>query len=104
MMHANGNLSVIRIPATSEIENDEVHLILEYGEHDEYEKVRAPRSNRFIVSHDYYNSRMEMIDEFFHFATVYRPHLIILSGLHLLESQNDEFRFVVLRSHFKHRH
>ena len=83
----------IRIAEKSRIESDEVHLILEYGVSETFEGSRAPRSNRFIVTHDYYNSRMELLDEFFNFVTSYQPDLIILSGLHLLENQDDLFRY-----------
>lgn len=82
----------IKIPKMSQLDKDEVHLILEYAENEVFEDLKAPRSNRFIVSHDYLNSRMEMLDEFFQFIDKFTPDLVILSGLHLLENQDETFR------------
>jgi ADP-dependent glucokinase len=83
----------IQVPAGCLIGKDEVHLILEYNENDKLENVIAPHSNRFIVSHDVYNSKLQMLDEFFRVAATFRPDVIVLSGLHLLESQNEQFRY-----------
>jgi ADP-dependent glucokinase len=84
----------IRTPSSSLIENDEVHLILEYDSSEVFESAQAPNANRFIVSHDVYNSRMEMLDEFFNITATYQPDIVIISGLHLLESQSEEFRYM----------
>ena len=82
----------IKISTSSLIEKDEIHLILEYNANQLFESLQTPTANRFIVSHDAYNSRMEMLDEFFEFAQSHQPDIIILTGLHLLESQSDTFR------------
>jgi ADP-dependent glucokinase len=82
----------IKTPSSSLIESDEVHLILEYDSNEEFEGIHSPNANRFIVSHDIYNSRMEMLDEFFEIISKYSPDIIIISGLHLLESQSEQFR------------
>jgi ADP-dependent glucokinase len=84
--------SNIEIPKPSLIEKDEVHLIMEYGKHEIFESWQSPVANRFIVSHDTYNSRMEFLDQFFATIREYKPDIIIISGLHLLESQKPEFR------------
>jgi ADP-dependent glucokinase len=82
----------IRVPQNSVIKNDEIHLILEYDANETFENVQTPNANRFIVSHDVYNSKMIMLQEFFNITQIHRPDIIILSGLHLLESQDDDFR------------
>jgi ADP-dependent glucokinase len=84
----------IKTPSSSLIENDEIHLILEYDSNEVFEGVQAPNANRFIVSHDVYNSRMEMLDDFFKIINQYSADIIIISGLHLLESQTEQFRYV----------
>lgn len=76
------------------ISNDEIHLILEYSLNDEWLNFKTPTSNRFIVSHDINNSKMHMLDAFFKLIHKYEPNLIILSGLHLLESQENGLRQV----------
>ena len=82
----------IKIPNQCLIDKDEVHLILEYHSKEVFENVQTPTANRFIVSHDFYNSRMEMLDELFAISKNYNPDILIISGLHLLESQREEFR------------
>jgi ADP-dependent glucokinase len=84
------------------IEKDEVHLILEYAADEIFEQTRSPIANRFIVSHDIYNSEMKMLDEFFEVINKYQPDLIILSGLHLLESQSQAVRINKLQSLKRH--
>ncbi len=84
------------------IEKDEVHLILEYAADEVFEQARSPIANRFIVSHDVYNSEMKMLDEFFEVINKYQPDLIILSGLHLLESQSQAVRTNKLQSLKRH--
>ena len=84
--------SNIRIPQTCRTDKDEVHLILEYAAKEEFESIEAPNANRYIISHDIYNSRMQMLEEFFNLTNEFKPDIMILSGLHLLESQSQEFR------------
>lgn len=80
------------------IEKDEIHLILEYSANEMYEEVKAPAANRFIVSHDVINSNMQKLNEFFEVINSAEPDLIILSGLHLLESQEAVARLDKLES------
>ena len=84
--------SNIRIPKNCQTPKDEIHLILEYVAKEEFENIQSANANRYIISHDIYNSRMEMLDDFFNLTNEFKPNLVILSGLHLLESQNQEFR------------
>ena len=77
-----------------QIQSDEVHLILEYYANEHYENIHSPAANRFIVSHDLYNSDMKLLDDFFDNIQILEPDLIILAGLHLLESQPDQIRYL----------
>jgi len=82
----------IQIPPICQTPKDEIHLILEYVAKEEFENIQAANANRYIISHDIYNSRMEMLDDFFNITNEFKPNVMILSGLHLLESQSQEFR------------
>jgi ADP-dependent phosphofructokinase/glucokinase len=82
----------IKIPNEVLIDKDEVHLILEYNLNQQWNGMKPPQSNRFIVSHDVYNSRIEMLDIFFNLSKLHNPDVLILAGFHLVESQNEEFR------------
>lgn len=74
------------------IEKDEVHLILEYEAKETFENIQTPQANRFIVSYDVKNSRMELLDQFFNITSIQKPDITIISGLHLLETQNTSYR------------
>jgi len=78
------------------IEKDEVHLILEYNVKEIFDEIETPTANRFIVSHDVYNSNLKMLNEYFEVIKKYSPDIVILSGLHLLESQESKARQVKL--------
>ncbi|CAF0950549.1 unnamed protein product [Brachionus calyciflorus] len=82
----------IRVPKDTLIEKDEIHLILEYEAKEMFEDIQAPQANRFIVSYDIYNSRMELLEEFFNITSIQKPDINILSGLHLLETQSSKYR------------
>lgn len=83
--------SSIIVPKISHIENDEVHLIMEYQVEEAWGSHRAPVATRFITSYDESNSKATLIEAFFQYIQNYHPDLIILSGLHLLEGQPSEF-------------
>lgn len=83
--------SSITVPKISHIENDEVHLIMEYQVEEVWGPHRAPVATRFITSFDESNSKATLIEAFFQYIQNYHPDLIILSGLHLLEGQPSEF-------------
>lgn len=51
----------------------------------------SPSSSRFITSHDQYSGSTVVIEMFFKAVAQYRPDLVILSGVHLLESQVNLF-------------
>ena len=70
---------------------------MEYQANEVYEDIQSPAANRFIVSHDIFNSRMEMLSEFFKITKSYQPDIIIFSGLHLLESQGEVLRYFWFR-------
>lgn len=81
----------IKVPKDSRIPEDEVHLIMEYGLNEQWETFTAPVANRFITSYDESNSKLTTLDKFFKDLGPFSPDLVLLSGLHLLESQHLSF-------------
>ena len=57
----------------------------------------APASSRFITSHDQYSGSSLVIEMFFKAIQTFRPDLIVLAGVHLLEAQPKEIRLEKLR-------
>ena len=86
----------IHIPDDCIIDKDEIHLILEYTRNEKFEELLSPTSNRFIISHDRYNSKLDMIDEFFNITQTFKPDITIFACLQLLESQNETFRYTFI--------
>ena len=81
----------LNIPSASNIPVDEVHLIMEYQVGEKWGESTAPVATRFITSYDESNSKVTMIETFFKNVLPHDPDLILLSGLHLLEGQSQEF-------------
>ncbi|WAQ97781.1 ADPGK-like protein, partial [Mya arenaria] len=78
----------VLVPDDSLIDKDEVHLIMEYGLHEAWQGLESPVANRFITSYDESNSRLTMLNKFFKDLGPFSPNLVLVSGLHLLETQS----------------
>lgn len=63
---------------------------MEYKQGEIWGDYISPSSNRFITSHDTLSSSAIVIDMFFNTVGQFRPDLIILSGLHLMDIQPEE--------------
>lgn len=79
------------IPESSHIPQDEIHLIMEYKVGDTWGAYTAPVATRFITSYDESNSKVTMLETFFENLGNFNPDLVLLSGLHMLEGQSEEF-------------
>jgi ADP-dependent glucokinase len=71
---------------------EEIHLIMEYERGSRWGGVTAPRSNRMIVHCDKTNSRLQFLEEFHQKIHKENVSLVVLSGLHLLESEPPNIR------------
>ncbi|XP_055984695.1 ADP-dependent glucokinase isoform X1 [Sorex fumeus] len=80
------------VPPESLQEVDEFHLILEYQAGEEWGQLKAPHANRFIFSHDLSNGAMNMLEVFVSSLEEFRPDLVVLSGLHMMEGQSPELQ------------
>ena len=70
---------------------DEIHLILEYAQGEQWGTVAAKCANRIIFSHDVSNSELSTLEEFEKQLSQFRPDLVILSGSHLLDRYEKQF-------------
>ncbi|KAJ6255465.1 adp-dependent glucokinase [Anaeramoeba flamelloides] len=71
--------------------SDQIHLILEYKEGSSFGGLTAGRTNRFIISNDYFNAKMKTMKLFKSQITSYQPTDIVVTGIHLgdgLEKQD----------------
>eukprot|EP01091_Cochliopodium_minus_P012152 TRINITY_DN3615_c0_g1_i2.p1 TRINITY_DN3615_c0_g1~~TRINITY_DN3615_c0_g1_i2.p1 ORF type:complete len:471 (-),score=142.83 TRINITY_DN3615_c0_g1_i2:65-1477(-) len=71
---------------------DEIHLILEYQNGQTWGEMKAPRANRFIITHDLTNSMLLTVEDLHDKLEQFDPKLLIISGVHMLESSNDQYR------------
>ncbi len=65
---------------------DDVHLILEYDTLSEWGQYVCPRANRFIMHNDYSNMFLESLEPFVLALTSYRPTLVVVSALQMLDN------------------
>ena len=89
LLHPN-----IDVPAESMVEEDEVHLILEYALGETWGEYTAPRANRFIFSYDRTNAELKPLDNFATALEGFDATNVVLSGVHMLEVSAEELNRV----------
>lgn len=82
----------IDVPPESMVEEDEVHLILEYALGEKWGDYTAPRANRFIFSYDRTNAELKPLANFGSALTGFDATNVVLSGVHMLEGEPHAFR------------
>ncbi|XKL62362.1 hypothetical protein PGB90_002195 [Kerria lacca] len=65
---------------------DDIHLIFEYKTNEKCGLFTAPRANRFILHHDYHNPRISSLNSFGLQLKQFRPHLLVISGLQMMDN------------------
>eukprot|EP01112_Ceratiomyxa_fruticulosa_P018523 TRINITY_DN5932_c0_g1_i4.p1 TRINITY_DN5932_c0_g1~~TRINITY_DN5932_c0_g1_i4.p1 ORF type:complete len:501 (+),score=67.22 TRINITY_DN5932_c0_g1_i4:216-1718(+) len=76
---------------------DEVHLIMEYEKGAKWGDIITPRANRYIVARDETNSGIATLSPFHESLQVFQATLVIISGLHLMEAREEDYRKKRLR-------
>ena len=67
-------------------------LLQEYQNGEKWGDMKAPRANRFIVTHDITNSLLLAVEDLHDKLESFDPQLLIISGVHMLESAQDDYR------------
>lgn len=68
------------------LEADDIHLVFEYQSHEKWGKFRSTRANHYILHSDMYNTDFNFFPKFDLALTKFKPRLMIVSGLQVLES------------------
>uniref|UniRef100_A0A1B0FJP7 ADP-dependent glucokinase n=1 Tax=Glossina morsitans morsitans TaxID=37546 RepID=A0A1B0FJP7_GLOMM len=79
----------IRI-AGDEVLEDDIHLILEYKAGETWGPFTAPRANRYILHNDQTNPYLRSLENLEKAVKDYQPHLIVISGLQMMDSYKFE--------------
>nr|XP_027202741.1 ADP-dependent glucokinase-like [Dermatophagoides pteronyssinus] len=74
------------------IDQDDYHLILEYNINEQWNQYRSPRANRLIVHSDDNNVKLLSRTKFFKQLPNFRPDLLVLTGLHMLDNSPIDFQ------------
>uniref|UniRef100_A0AAF5DKL0 ADP-dependent glucokinase n=2 Tax=Strongyloides stercoralis TaxID=6248 RepID=A0AAF5DKL0_STRER len=77
---------------STRIVKDELHVIMEYKQGEMLENYMSPASSRFITSQDQLSGSRIVIEMFFKAIQQYKPDLVIIAGLHVLEPQSKDIR------------
>lgn len=80
--YLRGNVRVVG----AELPEDDVHLVLEFNVGDKWGKYTSVRANRYIMHSDQHNPRMQSLDILATTCQQFRPSLMVVSGLQLLEN------------------
>lgn len=81
----------IMVPQSALSDVDEYHIIMEYKKGEKWAGRVCPIASRFIFSHDMTNGHMLGLERFVASFHETMPDLVVLSGLHMLESQSQTF-------------
>ncbi|XP_058464129.1 ADP-dependent glucokinase [Malaya genurostris] len=68
------------------IDDDDIHLILEYKTGDEWGTLRTPRANRYILHNDHHNPFISSLEELEQALPEFDPHLFVVSGLQMMDN------------------
>ncbi|CAG2181303.1 unnamed protein product, partial [Oppiella nova] len=78
--------------STPHLTKDEFHLLLEYPLDENWDdKYVSPRANRFIVHNDHKNPLLASLDTFYEKTAAFRPDLVIVSGLQMMDNFPIDF-------------
>ncbi|GAB1607529.1 ADP-dependent glucokinase-like isoform X1 [Argonauta hians] len=80
----------IDVPKESLLRSDDVHLILEYKSGDVWGPHTSSVANRFILNNNIDNFGPVFLKAFFNSLEVYRPDLIVFSGLHTFSALESD--------------
>ncbi|XP_067648148.1 ADP-dependent glucokinase [Eurosta solidaginis] len=76
--------------AGDQIAEDDIHLILEYKAGDTWGPIKTPRANRYILHSDRNNPHMNSVEHFDKVLHSFRPRLLVISGLQMMDSYKFE--------------
>lgn len=68
------------------VEEDDVHVILEYKTGEKFGKYTSPRANRFIIHSDIHNPYLSGLEEFQEELKVFKPQVVVLGGLQMMDN------------------
>lgn len=72
------------------IDEDDIHLILEYKTGDRWGTLESPRANRYILHSDYHNPFITSLEEFEQALPNFNPNLFVVSGLQMMDNYEYE--------------
>lgn len=68
------------------VDDDDMHLLLEYPAGQRWGKFVPPRANRFIVHNDHQNPELSSLDSFISQVKNYNPNLLVVGGLQMMDN------------------
>ena len=75
----------IQVTGTN-IDTDDIHLILEYKRNEVWGNWQAPRANRFIVHSDRNNPTLSSVESFEDPLGKFKPNLLVVGGLQMMDN------------------
>uniref|UniRef100_T1JDT0 Uncharacterized protein n=1 Tax=Strigamia maritima TaxID=126957 RepID=T1JDT0_STRMM len=85
-LHPNIQGVLFGIVTGSNLQKDDIHLILEYPTGQKWGPYQTQRANRFIVHNDRNNPTLTGIDEFQQHLKNYNADLLVISGLQMMDN------------------
>lgn len=76
--------------AGDQIEEDDIHMILEYKAGETWGPFTAPRANRYILHNDQNNPHLNSLEHLQKSVKDYQPDLFVISGIQMMDSYKFE--------------
>lgn len=71
--------------AGTEVDRDDIHLILEYKTGDKIGNYQSPRANRYIAISDEHNPNLDALEGFIEHYHDFDPSLVVVGGLQVMD-------------------
>lgn len=68
------------------VNDDDIHLVLEYKSGEVWGPFTAPRANRYILHNDQNNPKISSLELFDEVLRDFKPRLLVISGLQIMDS------------------
>ncbi|XP_071963749.1 ADP-dependent glucokinase-like [Antedon mediterranea] len=68
------------------LEDEDVHIILEYDKDAQWGTYKSPRANRFIVHSDESNPSLESLEDFAAAVKTFNPAALVIGGLQMMDN------------------
>lgn len=77
---------VFLVTSGADINQDDIHLIIEYDINEVWNGIKTPRANRYIIHNDQNNPMVSSLETLSEMLPKFAPDVLIVSGLQMMDN------------------